>query len=1372
MPLFRKTNRSRTTCRSRRRNAISNRGRFGQYETLEDRRLLAALTVYQDLDASGDFTAGEENDSYSNGGGGATHVRNFDIPVTTDPSSAVVEIDIQTVDNNLTLQVNGQHIFNHPSAGQPNKLEMQTPSAENNLVDINGNHVHQPWLANVNGLPRLQIVVTENNVRLFGTLTNASTELIPFFVDPGSTNTPTFMTGQNTITLQNLNGPGPDGMTGGFTVTTNDIFELTTTMPMAFEDQLPTTGLDLGLSLGDAFTGGGSLRDTIGTDIGSYNAPAGAPATFTVPAGTTSAVITGIGTNSDGSDSDRDDDYQFFSIEVDLVNGLSHGLMNYDRGNVRDSYTWSDAPLGSSISTGGGTITPSATSTSQNDPTISLVGTALTIAETQTLLDTTYHVEFLSATNTSSNYLGAGFAFQALGDTMSTIPIDPNADYLVVSATDAGTGTIPEHERKGLSRIVVDLRDANGTATETASGYIGVVRGRGPNRTIAYSFENLDVSAGTGGYAGGILSSPAAILGDQTGGAVVTNSPNIYLDGSGNLIIERLNNAFVNNFQSVYNVEFYDRIMSPSVAALLGSSSATGLWDSNTGAPPQTLDFTNIPEGAQFGSLRMGQHRNGNSGDNENQGGAFMFVDLENERSSGTFFNFRIDLPDIVGWSNVDFGETFFNATSGTFISNHTTLADFTDQWGANAQLDLVNGDADLRLTSLDAQNENFQDYHTTGQVLWYGEASFTITLLDGTAYGTDTAPAGTQLTDGTTPRADDGTNINGETFFTVPSEDINTLAIDPGSLPEHYYGTFPLEISHPGIGGIPVNEVIFVTVKPVNDAPDFVVPSGDPPLVQQDTGPHTITTWANYTDNGPFPIPNVYPDNGADADPAQTILQYIVANVSNPDLFATGPSVDNSGNLTYSLAAGAFGTSTFDLQVQDTGGTANGGVDLSPIQTFTIIVNGTPIATDNDYATFEDVTISGDVITEDTGDGIDSDPDGDTLTVTAAIDSLSAPIPLNVAALLPSGALLTQNDDGTFVYNPNGAFNTLGLGDVVTDSYTYTISDGNGGTDTATVTITIVGQSDECPATGSPHVINGTSGDDRIILSVEFPGVARIEQNDQFSTLPLRSDTIFVVLGDEGADHLAIAANLQRSVLFAGGEGDDYLAGGPLADILIGGAGNDRILGGSGNDCMVGGLGNDRMDGREGDDTMYGDGPDVADADGGNDMMVGGSGNDLMHGNGGADDMAGGSGDDIIRGDAGDDQLSGESGNDALDGGLGKDFVWGRQGHDVMFGGVDEDCMFGGSGQDLLVGGSTDLDDDQLQTLLSAWNYSDYTAPSPTTPHVMADNRWSTAMGAGLGNVVDDHMDSLTSGLEADRLVVGATDSYIEYMSTGDEVV
>ncbi len=66
-------------------------------------------------------------------------------------------------------------------------------------------------------------------------------------------------------------------------------------------------------------------------------------------------------------------------------------------------------------------------------------------------------------------------------------------------------------------------------------------------------------------------------------------------------------------------------------------------------------------------------------------------------------------------------------------------------------------------------------------------------------------------------------------------------------------------------------------------------------------------------------------------------MVGYTVSNISNGALFSVAPVVAANGTLTYTPAANVNGVSTFDVVVQDDGGTANGGVDTSAPQSFTI---------------------------------------------------------------------------------------------------------------------------------------------------------------------------------------------------------------------------------------------------------------------------------------------------------------------------------------------------------------------------------------------------------------------------------------------------
>ncbi|SDE06619.1 Ig-like domain-containing protein [Kordiimonas lacus] len=140
-----------------------------------------------------------------------------------------------------------------------------------------------------------------------------------------------------------------------------------------------------------------------------------------------------------------------------------------------------------------------------------------------------------------------------------------------------------------------------------------------------------------------------------------------------------------------------------------------------------------------------------------------------------------------------------------------------------------------------------------------------------------------------------------------------------------------------------------------------------------------------------------------------------------------------------------------------------NGGFDSATLTVTVTGVNDTPDALDDSGSTDEATAVGGNVLAN------DSDPDlSDVLTV-SAVNGDSAAVGQEV--LLDSGALLTLGADGTYSYDPNGAFDALNDGETATDSFTYQVSDGHGGFDTATVTLTIDGiGGDTGPEEGADH--------------------------------------------------------------------------------------------------------------------------------------------------------------------------------------------------------------------------------------------------------------------------------------------------------------
>ncbi|MHB1033577.1 MAG: tandem-95 repeat protein [Pirellulales bacterium] len=209
------------------------------------------------------------------------------------------------------------------------------------------------------------------------------------------------------------------------------------------------------------------------------------------------------------------------------------------------------------------------------------------------------------------------------------------------------------------------------------------------------------------------------------------------------------------------------------------------------------------------------------------------------------------------------------------------------------------------------------------------------------------------------------------------------------------------------------------ITVTAVNDAPTFVKGADQTEL--EDAGPQTITGWAI----------------GVSAGPADEVGQTLSFQVStnNSALFSVQPAVDATGTLTYTPADNANGSATVTVVLRDGGGTANGGVDTSPSQEFTITVtavNDAPVAMADSYGTSQDMLLS---IAAPGVLANDIDVDGDSLTA--------------VLEAGPTNGTLMLNADGSFTYTPNDGFSG-------TDSFSYRANDAALQSDAATVTITV----------------------------------------------------------------------------------------------------------------------------------------------------------------------------------------------------------------------------------------------------------------------------------------------------------------------------
>jgi large repetitive protein len=94
---------------------------------------------------------------------------------------------------------------------------------------------------------------------------------------------------------------------------------------------------------------------------------------------------------------------------------------------------------------------------------------------------------------------------------------------------------------------------------------------------------------------------------------------------------------------------------------------------------------------------------------------------------------------------------------------------------------------------------------------------------------------------------------------------------------------------------------------------------------VLEDSGAHSATAWATAISAGPS------------SEVGQTVT--FLVSTDNPSLFSSAPAVAANGTLTYASAPDANGTAHVTVYAVDDGGTADGGHDTSPSQTFTVTV-------------------------------------------------------------------------------------------------------------------------------------------------------------------------------------------------------------------------------------------------------------------------------------------------------------------------------------------------------------------------------------------------------------------------------------------------
>ena len=235
------------------------------------------------------------------------------------------------------------------------------------------------------------------------------------------------------------------------------------------------------------------------------------------------------------------------------------------------------------------------------------------------------------------------------------------------------------------------------------------------------------------------------------------------------------------------------------------------------------------------------------------------------------------------------------------------------------------------------------------------------------------------------------------------------------------------------GNGGTSTS-TLTITITGTNDGP---VANPDTNTVAEDTvAPVTGNVLTNDTDV----------DTGDTLTVTTTGAQ--VGTYGTVTIAANGAysfALNNGNAAVQALGVGQTLTQSFNYTISD----GNGGTSTS---TLTITITGT---NDGPVANADTATIAEDTVAPVTGNVLTNDTDvdtGDVLTVTTTGAQAGTYGSVTIAA------------NGAYSYtlnNGNAAVQALGVGQTLTEIFSYSISDGHGGTSTSTLTITITGTND-----------------------------------------------------------------------------------------------------------------------------------------------------------------------------------------------------------------------------------------------------------------------------------------------------------------------
>ncbi|XHL93920.1 MAG: DUF4347 domain-containing protein [Microcoleus anatoxicus] len=330
------------------------------------------------------------------------------------------------------------------------------------------------------------------------------------------------------------------------------------------------------------------------------------------------------------------------------------------------------------------------------------------------------------------------------------------------------------------------------------------------------------------------------------------------------------------------------------------------------------------------------------------------------------------------------------------------------------------------------------------------------------------------------------------------------------------------------------VTKSFAVNVNAVNDKPSFSN-AGNQTLTAWTNTAQIVSSWANTVVIGPA------------NESTQTVLNYLITSNSDNSLFTTQPSVATNGTLTYT-PSGKPGTATVSVQLQDSGGTANSGVDLSNTATFNITI---PVPKVNLTASTNTASEAGTTAITFTataeGNVVGAQTVNLALTGTASPADFTGAIPTQIT--IPDGSktgqvTITVNDDNliegeeTATLTINSPSTGIALGTTTNQSVTITDNDTKGITVSPTTGLTTT----EAGGKATFTVVLNTQPTADVTIPLTSSNIAEGTIDKSSLTFTSANWNVAQTVTVTGVDDTLVDGNIAYNIVTAAATSDDKL--------------------------------------------------------------------------------------------------------------------------------------------------------------------------------------------------------------------------------------